>query len=60
MIPDTFLIEILSPENKGKETADTIIDILSSRNYTIAQVRCLFNNILTQLEKHMPISNNEV
>ena len=50
----------MNPENKGQETVDTIVDILASRNYTIAQVRCLFNNILRRLEMNMPISNGEV
>ena len=60
MIPNTFLMDEMNPENKGQETVDTIVDILASRNYTIAQVRCLFNNILRRLEMNMPISNGEV
>ena len=60
MIPNTFLTDEMNPENKGQETVDTIVDILASRNYTIAQVRCLFNNILRRLEMNMPISNGEV
>lgn len=59
MIPNTFLIDEPCHENKGQEIVDTIVDLLSSRNYTIAQARGLFNSILNRLERHMPISNKK-
>lgn len=51
-------IEDLMPGNIGDDIAKQFINILSENKFSISQTRCLFNSILTQFERYMPVTNH--
>ena len=50
-------IEDIIPGNTGEEIKKQFINILSENQFSISQTRCLFNSILTQFERYMPVTN---
>lgn len=62
----TMLKDLLLPEDypKGEETdkyyriQTDIINTLSKNQFTISQTRQMFNNILRQFERDMPVTNH--
>ena len=61
----TLLNALPSDEPKGetewsvyKQIEKDIINILSENKFTISQTRCMFNNILSQFERNMPVTNH--
>lgn len=65
MFNETIIREIL-PEDfpSGKESDNynrierEIINTLSENQFTISQTRYMFNNILRQFERRMPVTNH--
>ncbi len=61
-----LLKDLLLPEDypRGNEqpnyskVENDIINILSENQFTISQTRYMFNNILRQFERYMPVSNH--
>ena len=51
-------IEDIIPGNTGEEIKKQFISILSENKLSISQTRCLFNSILTQFERYMPVTNH--
>jgi hypothetical protein len=42
-------------ENNSNDISKDIIKLLSDNKYTISQTRALFNHVLSDLERFMPI-----
>ena len=65
MFNETIIKELL-PEDfpRGEEINNynkierDIINTLSENQFTISQTRCMFNNILRQFEREMPVTNH--
>lgn len=47
------------PKENSNELQKQIVNLLSENKYTISQTRGLFENILNELERFMPISENK-
>jgi len=43
----------------GDEIKKEFISILSENKFSISQTRCLFNSILEQFERYMPVTNHK-
>ncbi len=51
-------LEDVLPNNIGEDIKKQFINILSENKLSISQTRCLFNNILIQFERYMPVTNH--
>ena len=46
-------------QNNGYNIKKKFIKILSENKFSISQTRCLFNSILEQFERYMPVTNHK-
>lgn len=58
MLEKNLIVDV--PRNNGNELSKQIIKLLSENNYSLAQIRGLFEGILYDLEKYMPITENKI
>ena len=49
-----------APRENGNELSKQIIKLLSENNYSLAQVRGLFESILYDLERYMPVTEDKI
>lgn len=63
MFENTIIKEIppedVVPADNGENIKNKIINILSENQFSISQTRCLFNNIIEQFERYMPVTNHK-
>lgn len=52
-------LEDIIPGSIGDDIAKQFINTLSENKLSISQTRCLFNHILTQFERYMPVTNHK-
>lgn len=43
----------------GENIKNQFINILSENQFSISQTRCLFNSIISQFERYMPVTNHK-
>lgn len=58
MLEKNLIVDV--PRKNGNELSKQIIKLLSENNYSLAQVRGLFEGILYDLERYMPITENKI
>ncbi len=51
--------EDVMPAGIGENIKNQFINILSENQFSISQTRCLFNSIISQFERHMPVTNHK-
>lgn len=51
--------EDVMPADIGENVKNHFINILSENQFSISQTRCLFNSIISQFERYMPITNHK-
>lgn len=51
--------EDVMPAGIGENVKNHFINILSENQFSISQTRCLFNSIISQFERYMPITNHK-
>lgn len=51
--------EDVMPAGIGENVKNQFINILSENQFSISQTRCLFNNIIEQFERYMPVINHK-
>lgn len=44
----------------GENVKNQFINILSENQFSISQTRCLFNSIISQFERFMPVTNHKI
>lgn len=63
MFENTVIKEIPSedvmPTVVGENVKNQFINILSENQFSISQTRCLFNSIINQFERYMPVTNHK-
>lgn len=63
MFNNTVIKEVLSEDVRADEVFQNvqtqIINTLSGKQFTISQTRYLFNSILEQFERYMPVTNHK-
>lgn len=63
MFENTVIKEIPSEDimtvGVGENVKNQFIDILSENQFSISQTRCLFNSIIEQFERYMPVTNHK-
>lgn len=63
MFENTVIKEIppedVMPAGVGENVKNQFINILSENQYSISQTRCLFNSIISQFERLMPVTNHK-
>lgn len=52
-------LEDIIPGSIGDDIAKQFINTLSENKLSISQTRYLFNHILTQFERYMPVTNHK-
>lgn len=52
-------LEDIIPGSIGDDIAKQFINTLSENKLSISQTRGLFNHILTQFERYMPVTNHK-
>lgn len=52
-------LEDAIPGGVGENVKNQFINILSENQFSISQTRCLFNSIISQSERYMPVTNNK-
>lgn len=57
VIKETSKEDIMPSE--GENIKNQFINILSENQFSISQTRCLFNNIIEQFERYMPVTNHK-
>lgn len=51
--------EDVMPAGVGENVKNQFINILSENQFSISQTRCLFNSIIGQFERLMPVTNHK-
>jgi hypothetical protein len=46
-------------DSVGENVKNQFINILSENQFSISQTRCLFNSIISQFERLMPVTNHK-
>lgn len=63
MFENTVIKEMPSedviPTGVGENVKNQFINILSENQFSISQTRCLFNSIISQFERYMPVTNHK-
>lgn len=63
MFENTVIKEIspedVIPAGVGENVKNQFINILSENQFSISQTRCLFNSIISQFERLMPVTNHK-
>lgn len=63
MFENTVIKEIppedVIPASIGENVKNQFINILSENQFSISQTRCLFNSIISQFERYMPVTNHK-
>lgn len=54
-----MLLEDVIPAGVGENVKNQFINILSENQFSISQTRCLFNSIISQFERYMPVTNHK-
>lgn len=52
-------LEDVIPAGTGENVKNQFINILSENQFSISQTRCLFNSIIEQFERRMPVTNHK-
>lgn len=52
-------LEDVMPVGIGEKVKNQFINILSENQFSISQTRCLFNSIISQFERYMPVTNHK-
>lgn len=52
-------LEDVIPAVVGENVKNQFINILSENQFSISQTRCLFNSIISQFERYMPVTNHK-
>ena len=52
-------LEDIMPVGVGENVKNQFINILSENQFSISQTRCLFNSIISQFERLMPVTNHK-
>lgn len=52
-------LEDIIPGSIGENVKNQFINILSENQFSISQTRCLFNSIISQFERYMPVTNHK-
>lgn len=52
-------LEDVIPACVGENVKNQFINILSENQFSISQTRCLFNSIISQFERYMPVTNHK-
>lgn len=52
-------LEDVIPAGVGENVKNQFINILSENQFSISQTRCLFNSIISQFERYMPVTNHK-
>lgn len=55
---DNILVD--EPKENSIELQKEIINLLSKNNYSLSQTRGLFEHILNNLERFMPVTDNKI
>lgn len=58
VIRDMPLEDVISA-GVGENVKNQFINILSENQFSISQTRCLFNSIISQFERYMPVTNHK-
>lgn len=61
---ENTVIKDMSPEDVipagiCENVKNQFINILSENQFSISQTRCLFNSIISQFERYMPVTNHK-
>ena len=58
VIKEVLPEDMMADSNRYKDVYSKIVNELSENQFTISQVRHLFNSILEQFEREMPVTNH--
>ena len=58
VIKEVLPEDMMADSNRYKDVYSKIVNELSENQFTISQVRHLFNSILERFEREMPVTNH--